>query len=89
MQPDPNDQPLIQASELAQYSFCRRAWWLGTVEKMQTDNQASLSRGQKAHGHHERKVQYATRWRQTGFLLMGAGSLFLIVTLFWLWLGAG
>ncbi len=85
----PNNLPLIRASELAQYSFCHRAWWLGSVKKLQSENQASLTRGRNVHTQHERRVKGASRWRQAGFLFISAGSLFFIIMLFLLWLGSG
>lgn len=85
----PDNLPLIQASELAQYSFCQRAWWLGVVKKTQPESQANLVRGQRVHAIHERRVRRAVRWQKIGVLLMGAGSLFLILTLLGLWLGGG
>lgn len=78
----PNDLPLIRASELTQYSFCHRAWWLGIVKKIPADNQATLTRGREAHVHHGRRVGAVVRWRQMGWLFIGTGSLLLLV-LFW------
>ena len=84
--PTPDSSPVIQAGELGQYSFCHRAWWLGTVKKIQSQNQAGLTRGRTVHTRHDHRVRAALRWRQAGFWLMGAGSLFFIALLFWLWL---
>lgn len=81
----PDYVPLIQASELAQYSYCQRAWWLGIVKKISPSNQSHLDQGLKAHTRHEGWTQAAMRWRQRGFLLIGAGSLFFIIALFLLW----
>lgn len=79
--------PLIRASELGQYSFCRRAWWLGTVKKLTSENQAHLSRGQKMHDRHGQKVRVSLYWRQAGLFLVASGGFFLIVALLWLWVG--
>jgi len=79
----------IRASELAQYSFCQRAWWLGVIKKIQPESQANLVRGQRAHTRYERRVRQAARRRQAGFLLVGAGSLVLILVLLGFWLGGG
>jgi hypothetical protein len=75
-----SDKPLlIQASDLSQYSFCRRAWWLGTVKKIGPANQADLARGRQVHLRHQYGVQAAARWHRGGFLLLGIGSLFFII----------
>jgi hypothetical protein len=74
----------IRASELAQYSFCHRAWWLEMVKKLPADSQARLGRGRKAHARHEDRVTAAARWRRAGLMLIGAGGLGLVATLLWL-----
>ena len=86
--PRPERSTPIRASELAQFDFCQRAWWLGTVQQRPTDNQASLARGQRVHARHEDRVSAAARWRRAGYMLIGAGGILLIVTILWL-LGAG
>lgn len=65
--------PLIRASELAQYSFCRRAWWLGTVKGLPSRRQAALERGARQHRQHGRQVDQARRWQQVGLALLGSG----------------
>ncbi len=88
MSSDEKQLPLIKASELTQYGFCRRAWWLGTVQQFESANRTALKRGHQGHVHHSHQVNSAARWRKTGFLLLGAGGLFLFIILL-LWLGAG
>ena len=75
-----NNRPLIRASELTQYSFCHRAWWLGTVKGLRPANQAALARGTAMHSRHADKVRAAFRWRYIGLALMGIGSFLLIIT---------
>jgi len=82
----PPDLPLIRASELAQFDFCRRAWWLGTVKHLPAENQAWLRRGRRQHTHHSRQVQLASTWRGVGLALLLAGCLCLVTALLWLWL---
>ena len=84
-----HNPPIIRASELAQYSFCRRAWWLTTVKKIPIQTQQHLQRGRQAHARHEKQVLAAARWRQSGFWLMLAGTLFFMIALVALWLGGG
>lgn len=82
--------PLIRASELGQYSFCHRAWWLTVIHKIPDQNQTSLQRGRTVHMGHEATVRATVRWRKGGFLLMSMGGLiFFIALLLWLWLGGG
>lgn len=76
-----DDLPLLRASELTQYSFCHRAWWLETVKRIPSNNQMALTRGVKVHRSHEYQVRAALRWRQASFFLFGSGGLLLIITL--------
>jgi hypothetical protein len=78
--------PLIRANELTQYSFCHRAWWLGTVKQVPANNQAALARGTQTHRHHSHQVQAALRWRQASFFLLGGGGLLLTVAVLWYFL---
>lgn len=78
--------PLIRASELTQYSFCRRAWWLGTVKRVPANNQAARTRGIRSHRDHANQVQSASRWRQASIFLLGGGGVLLGVALFLYWL---
>ncbi len=80
----PDSLPLIRASELAQYSFCQRAWWLSTVKRIPSNNQAALTRGTQTHSDHADQVRAALRWRQASFFLFGGGGLLLIIVLVWL-----
>lgn len=79
--------PVIRASELASYSFCRRAWWLTTVKQIPAQSEPNLRRGRQAHARHEMQVRAAVRWRYGGFWLIGAGGLFFMLALLSLWLG--
>ncbi|MFN8454613.1 MAG: hypothetical protein U0401_08065 [Anaerolineae bacterium] len=82
-QPDPHHLPVIRASELAQFSFCRRAWWLATVKGNQPKNQAALSRGVFTHNRHFQHVQTAQRWRYASVFLLSGGGLLLLAILLW------
>ncbi len=80
--PEPDEAlPLIRASELTQFSFCQRAWWLNTVKQIPPNNQAVLKHGTHIHHLHTRQVHAALRWRQAGFFLLVGGGLLLSVAL--------
>ena len=78
-----NNSPLIRASELSQYGFCHRAWWLSTVKQVSSNHQAALIRGTRIHRNHTDQVRAALRWRQASFFLLGGGGLLLSVALLW------
>lgn len=82
-QTDYNPLPLIRASELAQFSFCQRAWWLTVAKGHQPHHQASLNQGVLTHNRHYQHVQTAQRWRYASFFLLGGGGLLLVVIIVW------
>ncbi|BCX05238.1 MAG: hypothetical protein KatS3mg053_3176 [Candidatus Roseilinea sp.] len=49
-------QRVIQASEIAQYAYCARAWWLSSVIGAPSANTAELQRGSAMHRRHGRAV---------------------------------
>ena len=69
--------PIIRASEIGQYVFCHRAWWLGTVQGYRPVNEAELSAGTQAHLQHGRTVAGSRRWNRVGYALLLLGGLLL------------
>ncbi|MFZ2360644.1 MAG: hypothetical protein WA040_14995, partial [Anaerolineae bacterium] len=47
---------IIRASELGEYVYCARAWWLRRVQGVASHNVAALRSGQQAHDRHGRAV---------------------------------
>ena len=80
--------PTIRASEIGQYVFCQRAWWLGSVQGYRPENEAALSAGTQAHRQHGRSMAASQRWQRVGIVLLVVGGLFLAVVLCGV-LGAG
>ncbi len=51
------DKPrVIRASEVGQYKYCARAWWLGSVLGRPSANTRELAEGEVAHRRHGRAV---------------------------------
>ena len=65
----------VTASQIGQYAFCARAWWLGTVEKRQPAHLARLNAGQAAHERHSWNVALARLSRRLALILVGAALL--------------
>jgi len=55
---------IIRASELGQYAFCARSWWLSRVKGYRSANVREMALGQsehRAHGHTVRSYQRLQR----------------------------
>jgi hypothetical protein len=70
----PFPTPVIRASEIGQYVYCHRAWWLGIVQGYRSVNEAALVAGARAHARHGRTVAASLRWRQVGYVLLALGG---------------
>lgn len=75
---DPEAPQIIRASELGQYVFCRRAWWLGAVLGYPSANQRGLTDGILAHAQHGRRVASAETWQRVARALWLAGLVLVI-----------
>ncbi|MCS6847632.1 MAG: hypothetical protein RMN52_07960 [Anaerolineae bacterium] len=53
---DLHQQRVIRASEIGQYAYCARAWWLSNVAGVPSANTAELQRGAAMHRHHGQAV---------------------------------
>ncbi|HYN90242.1 MAG TPA: hypothetical protein VER55_17025, partial [Ardenticatenaceae bacterium] len=60
----------IRASEVGEYVYCHRAWWLRHVQGMRSANQPALRAGRVAHGRHARGVERAVVARRVAVLLV-------------------
>lgn len=54
-----DDTRLIRASEIGEYAFCRRAWWLHHVQGLASASRALMEDGVAQHREHGRAVQRA------------------------------
>jgi len=76
---------VIRASELGEYAYCARAWWLGRVLGFRPANLESMAAGEEVHVRHGQKVvsyHHLRRWACTLLALaLLAGVLFLVLTL--------
>jgi len=76
---------VIRASELGEYAYCARAWWLGRVLGYRPANLERLAAGEAAHLRHGQTVVSSRRLRRWAYVLLAlavlAGALFLWVAL--------
>lgn len=61
---------IIRASEVGQYAFCARAWWLGAVEGRPSTHGPEMAAGEAAHRRHGRQVRSAVLLSRIAYLLL-------------------
>jgi CRISPR/Cas system-associated exonuclease Cas4 (RecB family) len=72
---------VIRASEIGEYIYCHRAWWLGRVQGVENANRAQMEAGIERHRSHGQAVRRAEILRRAAFVLallaVGTGALLL------------
>ena len=61
---------IIRASEIGQYAYCARAWWLGQVQGYRSSNLAAMQQGSAEHSTHGRAVEGYHRLRWLAVVLL-------------------
>lgn len=56
---EPKSNDIIRASEIGEYVWCHRAWWLGRVVGVPNANRAMMEAGTERHRAHGQRVQRA------------------------------
>ncbi len=72
---------IIRASEIGQYDYCARAWWLGSVQGVAPSNVNELQLGTRMHEQHGRVVARAALVQRGAIVLLIAGIILLAVFL--------
>lgn len=67
---DKRSGPFIMASELAQYAFCARSWWLDSVQGYPSSHKQEMLNGQSAHLAHGRIVGRHLRLQRVAYALL-------------------
>ena len=75
------EDPVVRASELAQYEYCARAWWLGRVKGYRSANVGAMERGTARHHAHGRVVVGYHRLRWLALALFGVAAMLLLAWL--------
>jgi CRISPR/Cas system-associated exonuclease Cas4 (RecB family) len=66
--------PLIRASEIGEYVYCQRAWWLHHSQGIEPAGRERRERGRTLHTQHGQQVWFS-------HLLLVAGMVFLALAL--------
>ena len=70
---------IVRASEVGQYAYCARAWWLGRVRGIPAAHQREMAAGRAAHRRHGRHVRATTRLARLAFVLLTLAVLAAII----------
>ncbi len=70
---------IIRASEIGQYEFCAKAWWLGSIAGVQPSNIRELQSGTAAHEQHGRQVRRAASMQTVALMLVVLGMIVFIL----------
>lgn len=65
----------VRASEVGEYVYCRRAWWLRAVQGHASANARDMAAGAGRHVRHGRTVSLAAFLRLAAVLLAAAALL--------------
>ena len=60
----------IRASEIGDYLYCRRSWWLKRSRGVASQNVRELKRGSQHHQEHGQLVQQSVWLRRAAYLLI-------------------
>ena len=73
---------VLWASEIGEYEYCARAWWLGWVRGEERANQARLAAGVQRHAQHGQQVAIAGCVQRLAIVLLGLAGLLVLAWLF-------
>ncbi len=73
---------VIRASEIGEYVFCHRAWWLRHVQGFRSANVRELAEGTATHARHGRLVGLSSTLRVAALILLAAAVLLFIASFF-------
>jgi hypothetical protein len=80
-----NENRVIRASEIGEYIYCHRAWWLGRVKGVENANREQLDVGVVRHRAHGQMVRRAQLLQRAAFALallaVGLGAVLLALEL--------
>lgn len=73
-------KPIIRASEVGEFVFCAKAWWLRRVGDVTPSGSGRRARGTRLHARHGRLVALGggAFWAGLALLLVGLSLLFML-----------
>lgn len=77
----PGARLIIRASEIGEYVYCHRAWWLGRIRGEASINVREMASGAGAHARHGRIVAAAGCLRLAAYVLIALAVLTAVIWL--------
>ena len=71
---------IVRASEIGEYLYCRRAWWLHHIQGYASANVQVMAEGTAAHAGHGRLVGFAAALRALALLLFIVAVLMVVAS---------
>lgn len=72
---------VVRASEIGQYVYCARAWWLGSVQGLSSSHGREMKAGEVAHRRHGRGVRAAGALRRLAYAVLLLAAIAAVVWL--------
>ncbi|HCB49931.1 MAG TPA: hypothetical protein DEP47_10490 [Chloroflexi bacterium] len=72
---------VIEASEIVEYIYCRRGWWLQRIVGRESRNVRQLADGESYHRRHRSNLNKTNRARQLALVLI---FIAVCIAVFWL-----
>ena len=72
---------IVRASEIGEYIYCHRAWWLHQIQGLESANRAEMQAGVTRHQQHGRAVQRAAGMQQAAIIFAGMAFLIALIAI--------
>ena len=82
------ESSLLRASEIGNYAYCARSWWLSRVRGLPSAHLERMMVGEEEHRSHGRAVVASHRLERLAYLLLLVGGVLGLASVWW-WLAAG
>ena len=73
---------VLRASEIGEYVFCHRAWWLHRVQGLESANRAKMLSGVAQYAIHGQAIRRAERLQRVAFVFLALAILLVVACLF-------